>query len=190
MKVLNLLHQESRNSKGFSLIEIVLSIGFIGMLLTLMFSMLRLTEKSSILLHDRDDLMLNGRYATEYIIEDVELADEVVDMDDYCPLNIEKESTLGFILINHNRIEGFEYQYIYYRLSGDTLIRTTYNNNTYKPDNPPGNGGNNNVVHNVSSLNDSGYCSKDQLLLVNISMESSRNGGERSFMESKYLGNR
>lgn len=184
------LHPKLWNRKGFTLFEVVVSIGFVGILFSLLFSMLRLTEESSRILQDRDDLMLNGRYATEYIIEDVELGDEVVDMDDYCPENIDKENTLGFILINRDRIEGFKYQYVYYRLSGTTIIRSTYNHNTYRPNRAPSNGGNNNVVHNVCSLNDSGYCSEDQLLLVSIGLKSSETERVRNFMESKYLGNR
>jgi hypothetical protein len=162
------------------------------------FSILRFSEASATRIQRFDDFMLNGRYATEYIIEDVMLADEIISIDQYQPEGIYQGDYLGFILINHNSGENmdekdydktFKYKYIYYRLTGDVIFRSTFSHNTYMPDNAPTNGGHNALARNVLSIGHSNYSSADRLIFVEIITRDPVNNIEYKSMETKYLGN-
>ncbi len=195
--MLNLLLPGSSNNKGFTVIEIVLAIGFMGMAIVMFFSIMKSTDVSANHIQRFDDFMLNGRYAAEYIIEDVMLADEIVSTEEYYPEGIQENDTLGFILINHNNgvntdtkdyDKYFKYKYIYYRLTGDVIFRSTYSHNTYRPENAPSNGGNNVLVQNVISIGDSYYCLEDKMLFIDIENRDPKSDKEYKFMETKYLG--
>lgn len=188
---------EYPSRSGFTIIETIISIGFLGVIILMLFSILKMSESSAEKIQRVDDFLLNGRYAAEYIIEDVMLADEIVSVEEYLPRNIHYE-TLGFILINYNNgvdVEKkdvdkyYKYKYIYYRLTGNTILRSTYSYNGYRPNYAPYNGGHNNLVKNVVSVGGSGYNSDNKLLYIDIVTKDPENGKEYKFMETKYLGN-
>lgn len=194
--MLSLQLQESPHKPGFTVIEIILVIGFLGVVISMLFSLLHTTETIADRVLRRDDALLNGRYASEYIIEDVMLADEIVSMEDYYPGNIQQEDTFGFILINENKDvnpsskeveDRFRYKYIYYRLTGDVIFRSTYSHNTYRPENAPSNGGNNFLIENVISIEGSKYSNDDKILYIDIETRDPVTGKDHSFMETKYL---
>ena len=183
--------------RGFTVIEIIIALGFTGIALAMFFSILRSSETSATRIQRFDDFMLNGRYATEYIIEDVMLADEILSMEEYCPEGIFQGDYLGFILINRNDGENidtkdydksFNYKYIYYRLTGDVLFRSTFSHNTYLPENAPSNGGHNVLARNVLSIGSSNFCSNDRLLYVEIETRDPINEKKYIAIETKYLG--
>jgi len=191
------LPRESSNRGGFTVIEIIIALGFTGIVLIMFFSIFRSTEASAGRIQKFDDAMLNGRYATEYIIEDVMLADEIIGMEDYCPDGIFQGEYLGFILINHNTGENietkdydktFRYKYIYYRLTGDVIFRSTFSHNAYLPENAPSNGGHNVLARNVLSIGSSNYCSDKSLLFIEIKTKDPAYEKEYKSTETKYLG--
>ena len=191
------LPRESSNRGGFTVIEIIIALGFTGIVLIMFFSILRSTEASAGRIQKFDDAMLNGRYATEYIIEDVMLADEIIGMEYYCPDGIFQGEYLGFILINHNTGENietkdydktFRYKYIYYRLTGDVIFRSTFSHNAYLPENAPSNGGHNVLARNVLSIGSSNYCSDKSLLFIEIITKDPAYEKEYRSTETKYLG--
>ncbi|WP_422487178.1 hypothetical protein [Gudongella sp. DL1XJH-153] len=195
--MLNLLQAGSSNKKGYTIIEIVMAIGFLGISIVIYFSIMRSTEESANRIQKFDDFMLNGRYATEYVIEDVMLADEIISMEEYYPGGIQQSDTLGFILINHNNGVNtdtkdydnyFKYKYIYYRLTGDVVFRSTYSHNSYRPENAPSNGGDNVLAKNVISIGDSNYCPEDRMLFIDIETQDPASSKKYKFMETKYLG--
>ena len=196
--MLNSRRLESSHKPGFTVIEIILVIGFLGVVISMLFSLLHTTETFAGRILKRDDSMLNGWYAVEYIIEDVMLADEIVSMEEYYPGNIQQEGTLGFILINENLDvnvegkdieEGFRYKYIYYRLTGDVIYRSTYSHNTYRPQNAPSNGGHNFLIEDVTSIYGTRYSSHEKTLYIDIETIEQNTGKKHIFMETKYLGN-
>ncbi|MGM0395595.1 MAG: type II secretion system protein [Bacillota bacterium] len=188
----SLLQPESSNrKKGFTLIEIVLAIGFMGVLILVFFSIIRFTDLTSKRIQGADDSLLNGRYAVEYIIEDVELSDEIVSMMDYCPENIDMDHTLGFVLINEtiDEYDDIIYQHIYYRITHGSLYRTTFDSMMKCPDVALSNGGSNRFLDNVTDVGNSGYDSGDKLLFIEVITTDPLSSREYIFMESKYLGN-
>ncbi|MCR3956719.1 MAG: hypothetical protein NUK57_10520 [Gudongella sp.] len=188
----------SSSRRGFTVVEIIIALGFAGIALMMFFSIMSSTEASASRIQRFDDFMLNGRYATEYIIEDVMLADEIIGMEEYLPEGIYQGDYLGFILINHNNgvnsdmkdyDKTFKYKYIYYRLSGDVIFRSTFSHNSYLPANAPSNGGHNVLARNVLSIGSSTYSSVDRLLLVEIITRDPVIQKEYKSIETKYLGN-
>lgn len=186
----NLLPQGSYSKKGFTLIEIVIAIGFAGMMILMFFSIMTFTKNTTKKIQVADDYLLDGRYVTEYISEDVILADEIISMDDYCPGNCTKEDTLGFFLINKllDKDNKVYYQHIYYRLTSGSLYRTTSNSIIRCPNTIINNGGNNRFLDHVIEIKNSCFNSEDCLIYLEIKTMDSENNKEYIFTETKYLG--
>lgn len=189
--MLNLLQRESLSKTGFTLIEVVLAIGLTGMMIILFFLIMQFSHVSSNRIHQTDDYLLNGRYATEYILEDVMLADDIVSIDDYCPDGFEKDDMMGFFIIN-KEIDDYgdvHFKHIYYEMEHNSLSRITFTANQECPEKPLNNGGKNRFLHNIIGLGDSGFDSETLILLIEIEMQDPETGKKYLFFESKYLGN-
>lgn len=175
--------------KGFTVLEVILAIGFTGMVVVMFFSIIRFTEVNAAEIYKRDDGLMQGRFAISYIMEDVLLSDEIWSVDDYCPNNIKGEDTLGFILINdtRNRDTGYNYQYIYYKTEYGQLSRNTYNSNQKLIEGAPSNGGKNILHRNIVSSENSYYCSQDMLLHIEITTKTPQGEREYVFMETRNM---
>lgn len=188
--MLNLLPQEFSSKKGFTLIEVVIAIGFSGMFILMFFSIMRFTELNTSKVQIADNYLLNGRYVTEYISEDIMLADEIISQDDYCPENLSEDNILGFFLIN--RLvddEKISYQHIYYDLTQGSLYRRTFDSNIRCPNKAANNGGNNRFLDNVVEIENSYFNNEDFLVYLEIKTMEPENNKEYIFTETKYLGN-
>jgi type II secretory pathway pseudopilin PulG len=183
--VLNFKRQEIW-SNGFTLIELVIGIGLTGLLISLSFSVFNFTSRMSKEVSIEDDFLLQGRFAVEYIRDEVSKAIKIVSMEDYKPDIFPYTDTLPFFIIQENK-EGTGYKHVFYRLSGSYIYRTVITSAEYCPQKSVSYGGDNFVLNNVIDIKDTYYDKDNELLCLVIKTKNKSNGKEYCFMETLYL---
>lgn len=120
-----------QRNKGFTLIELVLALGLSSILILSISSLLRFSKHVSVLSNEIDELMLNGRYAIEYIKDEVKSAEKIIPSSKISGLNGYYRENVGFVIVNKED-EIFNRFTTYYR-KDDKLIRISglAKNNTY-----------------------------------------------------------
>lgn len=128
------IRQAYANNKGYTLIELILGIFIISILVTSMHSILLFTtnamEKSDI-----DDLALyNGRYALDYIQNEIFNSDMIVSSSKFGDLDFVFPNNIGFVSMekkisyhSNGRVKDVNYNFRTYYQSNDELIRIAYN---------------------------------------------------------------
>ena len=181
--MLNFKHLEIGN-KGFTLIELVIGIALTGLLLSLSFNTFYFATGVSKDILLEDDFLLQGRFAIEYIRDEVIEAVEIISMDDYLPRNFSYTERLPFFIVKK---EGNIYNHIFYRLADHTLYRTDFKSNIYCPIDMPNNGGHNFILDNIYDIQNTYYDKENMLLCIWIKTKNESNSKEYSFTETLYL---
>lgn len=177
-------------NKGFTLIELVIGIGLIGLLISITFSVFSFTSLVFDKIQVEDDLLLQGRFALEYIREEITERDivtealEIISMNDYLPDNFSYLDTLGFFIVKK---QGTIYNHIFYRVANNTLYRTDFKSATYLPKDMPNNLASNFVLDNICETKDTYYDKDNKLLCLVIQTKDAKTGKEYRFMETLYL---
>ena len=178
------------SNKGFTLIELIIGIGLTGMLISLSFSVFDTTSRISKQVSIEDDFLLQGRFAIEYIRDDITEDNkdirsiQIVSMKDYLPDKFNYTDTLGFFIVKE---EKKEFNHIFYKLEGETLSRVSFGSPIKLPKNMTSDKGNNPVLENVSSIKDSYYDKENELLCLIIKTKDKSRSKEYKFMETLYL---
>ena len=90
------------SNKSFTLIELIIGIGLTGMLISLSFSVFEKTSRISKQVSIEDDFLLQGRFAIEYIRDDINedkndiRSLQIVAMIDYLTDKFNYTESLGF----------------------------------------------------------------------------------------------
>lgn len=115
-----------KNKKGYTLIELIVSISLMAVILLIVSSLISfsiLTSKNS---YYRDDILSNGRYSFEYISGEIRRADKIIDSNKINGFNSKYPYNLGFIIYNYNDTDKNskgDYEYTSYFMSDDILYR-------------------------------------------------------------------
>lgn len=117
--MLNIKHILSKN-KGFTLIEVMLALGISSMIIIPLFTILNFSVKACDLGEQKDDLILNSRYAIEFIKGEVKVADKVISSKQISGLNEKYPSNLGFVIMIR---EEDNFRYITYYVKDSKLLR-------------------------------------------------------------------
>lgn len=121
------------NKKGFSLIEMIISISIICILISGLYSLMNFTK---IIVNKGDDIdtaLYNGRYAIEQIKSEIISADKVYsslkfrNIDYYYPNNIGFVTMKKEIKFKSSKLDEVKYNYVTYYQKNDELIRIAYN---------------------------------------------------------------
>lgn len=94
-------HRLLRDKKGYSLIEVILSIFLISIITLTAFSLLNFFTITSKKSNFEDAVLSNGRYAFEYIIDEIKRADRIVSSEKFSGLNDKYPKNLGFVIYNY-----------------------------------------------------------------------------------------
>ena len=178
------------SNKGFTLIELIIGIGLTGMLISMSFSVFDTTSRISKQVSIEDDFLLQGRFAIEYIRDDITEDNkaiksiQIVSIKDYLPDKFNYTDTLGFFIVKE---EKKEFNHIFYKLEGETLSRVSFGSPIKLPKNMTSDKGNNPVLENVSSIKDSYYDKENELLCLIIKTKDKSRSKEYKFMETLYL---
>lgn len=117
-----------QRGKGFTLIEVILALGISSIVVISTYSLLDFSRNACIKGEIIDNLLLNGRYAIEYIKDDIREADRIISTDKFSGLNILYPSNVGFVIlkIDENQ-KPEEYRFITYYMKNDKIVRLSCN---------------------------------------------------------------
>lgn len=180
--MLNFKLRETWN-KGFTLVELVIGIALTALLISLCFTVFNFTSRVSNGVQVEDDFLLQGRFAIEYIREEITKANEIISMDDYLPDNFVYTDTLGFFIIK----EEVYFNHIFYKLDGEILTRISFETQDKCPKKMPSKKGNNPILEDVVEIKDSYYDKENKLMCIVIRTKNKSNDKEHCFMETLYL---
>lgn len=121
----NIKHTYPLN-KGFTLIEVILALAIISMIILPLFSILDFSIKACTAGEQTDELMLNGRYAIEYIKNEIKSADKIISSDKIEGLKAKYPTNIGFVIMISDIGETgkiLSHNYITYHTKNDILVR-------------------------------------------------------------------
>lgn len=94
------LKPQSLNNEGFTLIELILTIALSSLLIITIYSILEFNIKINERNFLEDDMLLNGRYALEYIKEEIATCDRIVVSSKFKNLDEKFPGNIGFVIVN------------------------------------------------------------------------------------------
>lgn len=175
--MLNLLEVYS-NRKGFTLVEIVLSIAILSIILSSIFSLLFFVNTIKNRSDNIDTALFNGRYAMEYIKEEITSADKIICSTNFDNLDEDYPNNIGFVTLEEKtsynkdgKINGINYNFRTYYLKDDKLIRLAYNTSNgslYKSDLFSGH---NQICDKVIELNRCNFDEENNLINLSITID-------------------
>lgn len=135
------LNHRLKNSKGFTLIETVLSIFLISIISLTIFYLLNYSIATTNTSNYKDEILSHGRYGFEYIAVEIRNADKIIHPRKIVGFNTKYPENLGFIIYNYRTTSSNpngNHEYTSYYMSDDALHRikcrrsdTKYPNSTY-----------------------------------------------------------
>ena len=109
-------------NRGFTLIEVILALAIGSIVIIPIFSILSFCMKACDLGEQKDDLILNARYATEFIKNEIRIADKIIATEKFSGLDEKFPTNIGFvIMIDENNDK--DYRYITYYVKNSELRR-------------------------------------------------------------------
>lgn len=159
-----------KNSRGFSLIELLLSIttGFIVIIcLSLLF---RFLIKSNSIVESNNEILLNGRYALEYIKREIRTADMIVSSDKFPQLNEKYEDNIGFVIMKYKPDEENKYNYTTFYFKDNKIIRLAANTSSMFP-NESAFSGHNAVAEHIEAIEGTVVDLKNRIIKISLLLE-------------------
>lgn len=111
-------------SRGFTLIEMILSICIASIVLASFYSIYSYSLTASNYIDLQDEILLNGRYAIEFIKEEISSADRIICSSKIKNLDSTYPDNIGFVIMKY---ENKEYNYSTYYLKNNELVRIARN---------------------------------------------------------------
>lgn len=115
-----------KNKKGYTLIELLVSISLMAVILLIVSSLINFSIITSSNSYYRDEILSKGRYSFEYISGEIRRADKIIDTNKINGFNSKYPDNLGFIIYNYNDIDKNpkgNYEYTSYYIGDDVLYR-------------------------------------------------------------------
>lgn len=167
--MLNIRHTYPKN-KGFTLIEIILAIAICAIIIVPLFSILDFTIDACTVGDEKDDLMLNGKYAIEYIKNEIKSADMIISSEKFKDLESIYPTNIGFVIMIHEA--NGNYRYMTYHTKDNKIIRIacTIANNKYPSQNYFG--GHNEICNLVDSIEDTIVDLKQGIIYLDFKLKT------------------
>lgn len=164
------------------LISMSISLIIIGSLITILGGGIGVLEKSI----PMEKNLYEGRYVLDFISREINRSVKVYPIED-AKFNV-RSRNLGFILkMKPSSVNKYDWQYTYYELKGNDLIRRTKNTNIERLedlDNFSGSG-QNKICENIKSTEKSYYDKENNLINISIVIGEKI---EKEFSTSVYTG--
>lgn len=147
------LNFKNRN-KGFTLLELILYLAIGSIIILTISSLLNLTKEACLKAENEEEILLNARYAIEYIKNEIKMADKIISIDKIEGLDKKYEKNLGFIVFKHDpsRESGYEYNFATYYLKDNKIYRDATNRNNYGLPRATAFSGHNVIAENIRSI--------------------------------------
>ena len=117
-------------NQGFTLLELLLSLAISSIIIVSLYSLLNFTINVCKLGDKEDEILLNGRYAIEYIKREIKSADKIIAIDMIPGLERKYIDNIGFIIMRCDNEDGYKYNYSTYYLKNNKIYRIAANMNT------------------------------------------------------------
>lgn len=174
MGMLN-LREAYLSRKGFTLIEVVVSIALASILISSIYSLLAFTEKVAKKSDDLDLLLYNGRYAMEYIKGEINSADKIISSSDFKDLDKRFPSNIGFVAMKevptYDSQANINYNFVTYYHRDNELVRLAYTSLKKPVYSGYAFDGFNQVTDSFRSLNNSLIDVDNNLIIISIELE-------------------
>lgn len=114
-----------KNNKGFTLVEVILSISLISLISLTVFYLLSHSILTSNTSNYKDEILSNGRYGFEYISGELRRADKIISPIKISGFNTLYPQNLGFIIYNYNEDKNPKgnHEYTSYYIKEGVLYR-------------------------------------------------------------------
>lgn len=152
--------------KGFTLIELILALGISSIVIITLFTILNFSARACDLGEQKDDLILNSRYAIEFIKGEVREADKIISPTQIIGLNNKYPNNLGFVVMI--REEGDKFRYITYYVKDSKLLRIACTRETDIYPIEGDFGGHNTVSEFVDSMEESQFDVENSIVLLDF----------------------
>src|SRR5690606_10959816 len=93
------------------LIELILSLAICSIIALSLISLLQFSISSCNLGNMEDEILLNGRYALEYIKREIKAAEKIISTEKFDSLDELYKDNFGFVIMNYD--PGITYKYNY-----------------------------------------------------------------------------
>ena len=117
-----------QNHRGFTLIEVLLTISIIFILINPILGLFDLSLNIFAFEEYNNEISLNGKYAIEYIKSEIKMADKIIAVDNISGLKLKYPKNVGFIVLRIDN-SGTKpiYNYSTYYENNNKLIRISAN---------------------------------------------------------------
>lgn len=137
---------------GFTLIELILSMAIMSILVLCIYSILNFTTNACKIGEEKDEIMLNGQYAIEYIKEEIREAEKIISIDYFSDLKRDYEDNIGFVIMRYFPKSPEKYNYSTYYLKNNRIYRLARNTNLDSFPKASSFSGHNLLAENVESI--------------------------------------
>ena len=108
------MKKNNKRNHGFTLLELLLTLAISSIIITCLYSILNFTTKACKFGDEKDEILLNGRYAIERIKGEVKSAEKIIAIDMVPDLKEKHVDNIGFIIVRLNSEPGYKYNYSTY----------------------------------------------------------------------------
>lgn len=162
-----------KKNKGFTLIELILALAITSIIIIPLLGILDFSIKSCTKGDKIDQLLLNGRYAIQFIKDDIKSADKIIssdvikssdntkDLRDKFPTNI------GFVILNQNQ-DGNTYRYVTYHTKDEMIVRVACECIGAGYPTPNQFKGNNSICDFVESIDDTKFDAENSMISLDM----------------------
>ena len=114
---------KTSKEKGFTLVELILSLAISSILALSFYFILDFTINTCKLWEENDEVMLNGQYAIEFIKGEIRQAEKIISIDCFEGFKNEYKDNLGFVIMRYYPKEIYKYNYSIYYLKDNKIYR-------------------------------------------------------------------
>lgn len=168
------------NKKGFSLIELLIGLSIGSIVATSLCLLLLYCNNANEFAEEKEDVMLNGVYAIEYMEDEIRKADEIIAIEKIEGYKDKFNENFGFVILQKDINKNPPNNHILYYLENDCIKRASYKSNVlprakdFKSD-----GGTNTLVGNVKSINNSYIDFNNSIISIDLLFSSKWNRGTK-----------
>lgn len=171
MYLLNLYFQNQlNNTSGFSLIELLIGLSIGSIVTASLCSLLLFCNNANEFAEEKEDAMLNGIYAIEYMENEIKKSDEIIAIEKIKGCKENYGNNFGFVILQKENKDNDDpyYNYILYYLKGDCIRRDAVTKKTKLLPEAREFSGHNNIVDNVKSIDKSYIDFNGKIISINI----------------------
>lgn len=171
------------NNQGSTLLELLLTLSIISIIIMCFYFILTFTNNAYVYGNMEDEVLLNGRYAMEYIKRDIKSADKIIAINKIDGLDEKFKDNIGFIVMKYSPDIKDKYKYSTYYLKDNKLRRIANNREINKY--PPSRGfdGHNLIAEYVISIDDTHIDWEKKLIKLSLNLGDIN--GEKIKLETK-----